>query len=105
MIKSVKNALPVVVAIMLTAGAFGLWMQSSHPAVLVGGLGAALIASLLFYAVIRWDEELDREEREKQQLADVVNLAMDAIVVCDATGKILYANRSARESYGLDDHP
>jgi len=101
MIKTVKKALPVVVFIILAAGAFGLWSQLEELAILVGGMGAALIISLLFYAVICWDDEYVLKKKEKRQLANVVDHAMDAVVIFDSQGLILYANPSACRSYSI----
>jgi two-component system NtrC family sensor kinase len=60
----------------------------------------AVSISLLLYAVIRWDDAHAQEERERRQLADVVGRSMDAIVVADCQGCILYANSAARGIYG-----
>ncbi len=103
MIKTVKRVLPIITFIILAAGAVGLWVQSFRMDVLIGGLSTAVVIGLLFYVVINWDDALEHKKKETRQLADVVNRAMDAIVICDQAGRILYANASARQAYGIDD--
>ncbi|MCZ6651595.1 MAG: PAS domain-containing protein, partial [Planctomycetota bacterium] len=103
MIKTVKRVLPIITFIILAAGAVGLWVQSFRMDVLIGGLSTAVIISLLFYVVINWDDALEHKKKETRQLADVVNHAMDAVVICDQAGQILYANAAARQAYGIDD--
>lgn len=104
MIKVVKRVLPVVVFIILAAGAVGLWVQSFQVDILIGGIGTALMVGLLFFAVISWDDALEHKKRETRQLADVVNRAMDAIVICDSAGTILYANAAAQAAYDVHDY-
>ena len=104
MIKVVKRVLPVVVFIILAAGAVGLWVQSFQIDILIGGISTALMVGLLFYAVISWDDALEHKKRETRQLADVVSRAMDAIVICDSAGTILYANAAAQAAYDLHDY-
>jgi len=103
MIKTVKRVLPIITFIILAAGTVGLWVQSFRMDVLIGGLSTAVIISLLFYVVINWDDALEHKKKETRQLADVVNHAMDAVVICDQAGQILYANAAARQAYGIDD--
>ena len=103
MIKTVKRVLPIITFIILAAGAVGLWVQSFRMDVLIGGLSTAVIIGLLFYVVINWDDALEYKKKETRQLADVVNHAMDAVVICDQAGQILYANAAARQAYGIDD--
>ncbi len=103
MIKTVKRVLPIVTFIILAAGAVGLWVQSFRIDVLIGGLSAAVVIGLLFYVVINWDDALEHEKKETRQLADVVNHAMDAVVICDQAGQVLYANAAARKAYGIDE--
>lgn len=102
MIKTVKRVMPIVVFISLAAGAAGLWMQSFQPEILGAGLASAVIIGLLLYVVINWDDALEDKKRETRQLADLVNRATDAIVICDANGAILYANASATKAYALE---
>ena len=103
MIKTVKRVLPIITFIILAAGAVGLWVQSFRMDVLIGGLSTAVIIGLLFYVVINWDDALEYKKKETRQLADVVNHAMDAVVICDQAGQVLYANAAARKAYGMDD--
>ena len=103
MIKTVKRTLPIVVFIILGAGVVGLWIQSFQIDLLIGGIGVALISGLLFYAVIDWDDALEHKKRETRQLANVVDQAMDAIIICNTSGSILYANAVARQNYDLRD--
>ncbi len=103
MIKTVKRVLPIITFIILAAGAVGLWVQSFRMDVLIGGLSAAVVIGLLFYVVINWDDALEHKKKETRQLADVVNHAMDAIVICDQAGQVLYTNAAARQAYGIDD--
>ncbi len=103
MIKTVKSVLPIVTFIILAAGAVDLCVQSFRMDVLIGGLSTAVIIGLLFYVVINWDDALEFKTKETRQLADVVNHAMDSVVICDQAGQILYANASARQAYSIDD--
>ncbi len=103
MIKTVKRVLPIITFIILAAGAVGLGVQSLRIDVLIGGLSTAVIIGLLFYVVINWDDALEHKTKETRQLADVVNHAMDAVVICDQGGHVLYANAAARQAYGIDD--
>ncbi len=103
MIKTVKRVLPIITFIILAAGAVGLWVQSFRMDVLIGGLSTAVIIGLLFYVVINWDDALEHKKKETRQLADVVNHAMDAVVICDQAGQVLYANAAARQAYSIDD--
>ncbi len=102
MIKTVKRVMPIVVFISLAAGAAGLWMQSFQPEILGAGMASAVIIGLLLYVVINWDDALEDKKRETRQLADLVNRATDAIVICDSNGAILYANASAMQAYALE---
>ncbi len=103
MIKTVKRVLPIITFIILAAGAVGLWVQSFRMDVLIGGLSTAVVIGLLFYVVINWDDALEHKKKETRQLADVVNHAMDSVVICDQAGHILYANAAARQAYSIDD--
>ncbi|MCH8851993.1 MAG: PAS domain-containing protein [Planctomycetes bacterium] len=103
MIKTVKRVLPIITFIILAAGAVGLWVQSFRMDVLIGGLSTAVVIGLLFYVVINWDDALEYKKKETRQLADVVNHAMDAVVICDVAGQVLYVNAAARRAYGIDD--
>ncbi len=102
MIKTVKRVLPIITFIILAAGTVGLCVQSFRMDVLIGGLSSAVVIGLLFYVVINWDDALEHKKKETRQLADVVNHAMDSIVICDRAGRILYANASARQAYRID---
>ena len=103
MIKTVKRVLPIITFIILAAGAVGLWVQSLRMDVLIGGLSTAVVIGLLFYVVINWDDALEHKKKETRQLADVVNHAMDSVVICDQAGQVLYANAAARKAYLIDD--
>ncbi len=103
MFKTIKRALPVTVFITLATGSMGLSLQASPMAILTGGLGAALVTALLLYAVINWDDAFQHKRKETLQLASVVNHTMDAVVIFDARGRVLYANPSAQDTYELKD--
>jgi signal transduction histidine kinase len=103
MIRTVKKALPSVVFILLGTVTCLLLVSPSRSAILIGGCATTLTISLLFYAVIRWDEELAEEERQRRQLAEVVDRTLDPIVIADATGQLVYANDAATASYGLPE--
>ncbi len=105
MIRTVKKTLPLVVFILLSAGGGVLAIRYDKPAIMMIEVSAAMIIALLFYAVIRWDEAYHQQSREKQQLADVVDHAMDAIVVFTEAGRIIYANTAARSSCQFQPTP